>query len=117
MGLGEHSVKHAIQHLPFDAVEVRHGCPLNVIGNRYARYLNRQAQNLAELGSSDSHIPYTAGEAYTWFPGTSALHVRRGHPGACAAPAVRCGRCATSCVPPPPSPNAAGRTTYAAPRW
>ena len=76
VGLSEHSVKHAIQHLPFDAVEVRHGCPLNVIGNRYARHLNRQAQNLAELGSSDSHIPFTAGEAYTWFLGSTVDHMR-----------------------------------------
>jgi hypothetical protein len=76
VGLGESSVKHAIQHLPFDAVEVRHGCPLNVIGNRYARYLNRQAQNLAELGSSDSHVPYMAGQAYSWFPGSKAGDVR-----------------------------------------
>lgn len=76
VGLGENSVKRAFQHLPFDAVEVRHGCPINFLGNRYARQLNRQAQNLAELGSSDSHIPFTAGEAYTWFPGASAEDVR-----------------------------------------
>ncbi len=76
VGLGENCVRHAIQHLPFDAVEVRHGCPVNFISNRYTRHLNRQAQNLAELGSSDSHIPFTAGESYTWFPGTTSEDIR-----------------------------------------
>jgi predicted metal-dependent phosphoesterase TrpH len=70
-------VQRAILHLPFDAVEVRHGCPVTVAGNWYTQYLNRRGQRLPELGSSDSHVPYTAGEAFTWFPGASADDLRR----------------------------------------
>jgi hypothetical protein len=29
------------------------------------------------LGGSDSHVPYTVGQAFTWFPGRSAADLRR----------------------------------------
>jgi predicted metal-dependent phosphoesterase TrpH len=64
--------------LPFDAVEVRNGFPSNVVVNPLVAFLNRTiGQNLSELGGSDSHVPYTAGQASTWFPGHTALHLRR----------------------------------------
>lgn len=70
-GWGMESVGRAILRLPFDAVEVRHGCPLNIPQNLWAGLVNRFGQRLPALGSSDSHIPYTTGQAFTWFPGTT----------------------------------------------
>ncbi|TEU15441.1 MAG: hypothetical protein E3J21_13155 [Anaerolineales bacterium] len=64
--------------LPFDAVEVRNGVPVNVLGNPLTAWLNRHVgQRLPELGGSDSHVPVTAGQALTWFPGSSAADLRR----------------------------------------
>ncbi|MCG3211231.1 MAG: hypothetical protein FOGNACKC_04870 [Anaerolineae bacterium] len=71
-GGGMESVHNAIRRLPFDAVETRHGCPLSIPGNIWATLVNRFGQRLPALGNSDSHIPYTVGQAFTWFPGTSA---------------------------------------------
>lgn len=76
-GWGTQSVKSAFMHLPFDAVEVRHGCPLSFAGNLCTTLLNRLGPRLAGLGSSDSHIPYTAGQSFTWFPGSSSSDLRR----------------------------------------
>jgi predicted metal-dependent phosphoesterase TrpH len=70
-GWGMESVGRAILRLPFDAVEVRHGCPLHIPQNLWAGLVNRFGQQLPALGSSDSHIPYTTGQAFTWFPGTT----------------------------------------------
>lgn len=75
--LGVDSVGHAITTLPFDGVEVRHGCPLSIPSNMWAGWVNRRNQQLPELGSSDSHIPYTVGQAFTWFPGHTGLDLRR----------------------------------------
>ncbi len=71
-GAGMSSVNTAILRLPFDAVEVRHGCPLSIPGNFLAGLVNHFGQRLPTLGNSDSHIPYTVGQAFTWFPGLSA---------------------------------------------
>ena len=71
------SVKTAILHLPFDAVEVRHGCPLSIPFNVITSLVNRWGQRLPALGGSDSHIPYTAGQAFTWFPGHTDSDLRR----------------------------------------
>ena len=73
------SVGNLIRTLPFDAVEVRHGVPFSLLQNWQAGRINAAAQRLPALGSSDSHIPYTAGEAFTWFPGHSAADLRRAH--------------------------------------
>lgn len=75
-GVGVDCVGHLIGELPFDAVEVRHGCPLNLFNNWRAQRLNQRAQRLPELGSSDAHIPHNAGEAYTRFPGHTAEDLR-----------------------------------------
>lgn len=74
-GAGMESVHNAIKHLPFDAVESRHGCPLSLPGNLWAELVNHFGQRLPALGNSDSHIPYSVGQAFTWFPGTSAAHL------------------------------------------
>jgi hypothetical protein len=39
--------------------------------------LNHYGQKLPQLGSSDSHIPYSAGHAFTWFPGSTSTDLRR----------------------------------------
>lgn len=75
-GWGMQSVHYAILRLPFDAVEVRHGCPLSIPGNLWATLVNRWGQRLPALGNSDSHIPYTTGQAFTWFPGVNSADLR-----------------------------------------
>jgi predicted metal-dependent phosphoesterase TrpH len=74
---GMESVNNAILHLPFDAVEVRHGCPLSIFNNFWTALANRFGQQLPALGNSDSHIPYTTGQAFTWFPGKTSADLRR----------------------------------------
>ncbi|MCB9076207.1 MAG: CehA/McbA family metallohydrolase [Anaerolineaceae bacterium] len=76
-GWGMESVKTAILHLPFDAIEVRHGCPLSIPFNAITGLVNRWGQRLPALGGSDSHIPYTAGQAFTWFPGQTGADLRQ----------------------------------------
>ena len=67
-----------IFELPFDAVEVRNGVPCNIISNPLTTWLNRYiGAGLPELGGSDSHAPFTAGQAVTWFAGSSAADLRR----------------------------------------
>ena len=64
--------------LPLDAVEARNGFPANILSNPLTAWFNRYlGQNLPELGGSDSHVPFTAGQAFTWFPGHSATDLRR----------------------------------------
>jgi predicted metal-dependent phosphoesterase TrpH len=59
--------------LPLDAVEVRNGFPTNLVSNPLSTWVNRNlGQNLAELGGSDSHAPFTVGQAFTWFEGHTA---------------------------------------------
>ncbi len=66
-----------IFELPLDAVEVRNGFPTNILSNPLAAWLNRyRGQNLSELGGSDSHAPFTAGQAFTWFEGRTAEDLR-----------------------------------------
>lgn len=73
-----HGVARKIFELPFDAVEVRNGFPTNLLSNPLTAWLNRHiGQNLPELGGSDSHVPFTAGQAMTLFPGRSAADLRR----------------------------------------
>jgi predicted metal-dependent phosphoesterase TrpH len=73
-----------IFELPFDAVEVRNGFPTNLLSNWLSVWLNRLAgQCLPEFGGSDSHAPYTAGQAWTEFPGRNAADFRQ---------AIECGR-------------------------
>lgn len=63
--------------LPLDGVEVRNGFPTNLLSNPLATWLNRRrSQNLSELGGSDSHVPFTAGQAFTWFEGRTADDLR-----------------------------------------
>ncbi len=76
-GWGMESVGSAIRHLPFDAVEVRHGCPISIHANIWAGVVNRFNQQLPRVGSSDSHIPFSTGQAFTWFPGRTATDFRR----------------------------------------
>jgi hypothetical protein len=70
-------LRTAILHLPLDAVETRHGCPASLVGNILTFILNHYGQNLLRMGCSDSHIPYSAGHAFTWFPGSTGADVRR----------------------------------------
>ncbi|MCB0191561.1 MAG: PHP domain-containing protein [Anaerolineae bacterium] len=64
--------------LPLDAAEVRNGFPSNIFSNPICTLLNRhRGQRLAELGGSDSHAPFTVGQAYTRFYGKSAQDLRR----------------------------------------
>jgi len=64
--------------LPLDAVEVRNGFPGNILSNPISTILNRRrGQRLAELGGSDSHVPFTVGQAYTRFYGKTAEDFRR----------------------------------------
>ena len=76
-GWGMESIQLAFLRLPFDAVEVRHGCPVSLVGNLCTTLLNLSGPQLPGLGGSDSHIPYTAGQAFTWFPGSSSSDLRR----------------------------------------
>jgi predicted metal-dependent phosphoesterase TrpH len=71
------SLRTAILHLPFDAVETRHGCPASLIGNLLTLTLNHFGQKLPQMGSSDSHIPFSIGHAFTWFPGSTSADLRR----------------------------------------
>jgi predicted metal-dependent phosphoesterase TrpH len=75
--LGMSSVGNAIRYLPFDGVEVRHGCPLSIPSNIWASVVNYFGPRLPALGSSDSHIPFTVGQAFTWFPGVNSADLRR----------------------------------------
>lgn len=66
-----------IFELPLDAVEVHNGFPSNLLSNPTSAWLNRhKGQNLAELGGSDSHAPFTAGQGFTWFAGRTADDLR-----------------------------------------
>lgn len=63
--------------LPLDGVEVRNGFPTNFLSNPLSAWLNRhRGQNLAELGGSDSHAPFTVGQSFTWFEGQTAADLR-----------------------------------------
>lgn len=71
------SVHFHIRTVPFDAVEVRHGCPLSIFSNGVARLVNRWfGQKLPEMGNSDAHIPYAAGQAFTWYRGRTSTDLR-----------------------------------------
>lgn len=64
--------------LPLDGVEVRNGFPANFLSNPLTTWLNRhKGQNLAELGGSDSHAPFTVGQSFTWFAGRTADDLRQ----------------------------------------
>lgn len=65
-------------HLPLDAIEACNGFPTNVISNPLTSWINRRrGQNLPEMGGSDSHVPFTVGQAFTWFPGQTAGDLRQ----------------------------------------
>lgn len=85
-GAGTHSLYFTFLRLPFDAVETRHGCPLSLAANLGVALVNRFGPRLPKLGSSDSHIPYTAGQAFTWFPGHSSQDLRRAITGGTVRP-------------------------------
>src|SRR5690606_19596022 len=53
------------------------GFPLNWLSNRWTLWTNRRGPRLSEVGGSDSHVPQTVGQAFTWFPGVSAADLRR----------------------------------------
>ena len=65
-----------IATLPLDGVEVRNGFPTNVFSNPLTAWKNRRHARHSALGGSDSHVPYTAGQAFTWFPGHTAADLR-----------------------------------------
>ena len=72
-----HGVGTKICELPFDAVEVCNGFPTNYLSNSYTAWINRnRGQKLPELGGSDSHVAYTIGQPFTWFPGETAQDFR-----------------------------------------
>ncbi len=76
-GWAMESVHLRIRTLPFDAIEARHGCPLSIIGNGAAHIVNHWfGQKLPEMGNSDAHIPYAAGQAFTWYQGHTAADLR-----------------------------------------
>lgn len=71
-------LKMKIFELPLDAVEVRNGFPANFLSNPFTEWLHRRkGRPLAELGGSDSHAPFTTGQAFTWFEGHTAADLRR----------------------------------------
>jgi predicted metal-dependent phosphoesterase TrpH len=70
-------VARLLTQLPLDGVEVRNGFPTNSLSNWLTLWTNRRGPRHAELGGSDSHVPHTAGQAFTWFPGSSAADLRR----------------------------------------
>ncbi|MEM7031156.1 MAG: PHP-associated domain-containing protein [Chloroflexota bacterium] len=73
-----HGVTTKIFHLPFDAMEARNGFPTNVLVHSLSSWLNRKkGQNLPELGGSDSHVSYTIGHTFSWFPGQTASDFRQ----------------------------------------
>jgi hypothetical protein len=64
--------------LPLDGVEVHNGFPGNFICNPLSKWLNRyRGQHLPALGGSDSHVPHTVGQGFTWFPGSTAADLRQ----------------------------------------
>ncbi len=70
-------VDSKISALPLDGVEVRNGFPTNFISNPLTTWKNRRPDaRHSELGGSDSHVPYTVGQAFTWFPGDTAEDLR-----------------------------------------
>ena len=67
-----------ILELPLDGVEVRNGFPTNFVSNPLTEWVNRRyGQRLSELGGSDSHVPYTIGQPFTWFAGANAADLRK----------------------------------------
>ncbi len=70
-------VGRLLADLPLDGVEVRNGFPLNWLSNRLTLWVNRRGPRLSEVGGSDSHVPHTVGQSFTWFPGVSAADLRR----------------------------------------
>lgn len=71
------SVGMRIRHLPFDAVEVRHGCPLSFHSNIITGLVNKFGQQLPAVANSDAHVPFVVGEPFTWFPGQTSADLRR----------------------------------------
>ena len=69
-------VADLIGTLPLDGVEVRNGFPSNILANAMSVRRNRRGQRLSELGGSDSHVPYTVGQAHTLFRGATAEELR-----------------------------------------
>lgn len=76
-GFGTESVNFAILREPFDAVEIRNGCPWCIPGNLFTTLLNRFKAKRPAVACSDSHIPYSVGQAFTWFPGSTAEDLRQ----------------------------------------
>ena len=73
-----HGVGMQITELPLDGVEVRNGFPANFVSNPLTAWMNRRrGLQHSELGGSDSHVPYTAGQAFTRFPGQTGEDLRR----------------------------------------
>lgn len=71
---GERSV---YDETDFDGVEVANSTPLLFLANVHARrYWRRNRERLAATGGSDSHMLSVIGTSRTWFPGTTAEHLR-----------------------------------------
>jgi predicted metal-dependent phosphoesterase TrpH len=70
-------VGRRLLELPLDGVEVRNGFPTSFFGNWLTQWFNRRrTQTLCELGGSDSHVPFTVGQPYTYFPGQTSSDLR-----------------------------------------
>lgn len=73
---GMKGVKHLIETIPFDGVEIRNGTPTELISNHVAARNNRRAKYIAETGGSDGHYLPSIGKTYTRFPGSTAEDLR-----------------------------------------
>lgn len=62
----------------YDAVEIANSTPLLLLANVFARrYWRTQRHRLACTGGSDAHILPVIGSSRTWYPGKTALDLRR----------------------------------------
>lgn len=66
-----------ILELPLDGVEVCNGFPTNLFSNWLTRWVHHQrSHSLSMMGGSDSHVPFTIGQPFTWFAGENANDLR-----------------------------------------
>lgn len=87
---GMKGARRLIQTVKFDGVEVRNATPTEWLSNRITWHNNRRWQRQSETGGSDGHYLPTVGAAYTRFPGTSALELRRALEGGQTAAGGHC---------------------------
>jgi predicted metal-dependent phosphoesterase TrpH len=61
----------------FDALELANASPAGRVWLSKARQLNESTYGLPEVGASDAHFVEAIGSAFTCFPGSSAIDLRR----------------------------------------